>query len=104
MDELGRRCAAAWNGAAASAAGRAACVRCAMQANITACGAPINQSLVGSAQQPSAIIVRWCAGYRPFTTGAGCRAPSGGPAVYGAAMLPLFDRLLSVCLANLKSM
>ena len=82
MDELGRRCAAAWNGAAASAAGRAACVRCAMQANITACGAPINQSLVGSAQQPSAIIVRWCAGYRPFTTGAGCRAPSGGPAVY----------------------
>ena len=90
MDELGRRCAAAWNGAAASAAGRAACVRCAMQANITACGAPINQSLVGSAQQPSAIIVRWCAGYRPFTTGAGCRAPSGGPAVYEDSLFASF--------------
>ena len=88
MGHAGRRCAGAWNAAPSSAAAAAACVRCAMEANITACGAPINQSAAPSALeapelQPSAVVQRWCEGWQPFTTGAGCRSPTGGgPAIY----------------------
>ena len=34
--------------------------------------------------------MRWCAGYRPFTTGAGCRAPSGGPAIFEDTLFASF--------------
>ena len=93
MDELGRRCAMQWNAASASPAGKRSCIECAMQANITACGAPINQSRHAGVQfaaadrQPSDIVLRWCDGWRSFTTGTGCRNPhADGPAVYEDVM------------------
>lgn len=85
MDELGRRCAPQWDAAGSSAAGKAACIECAMGANITGCGAPINQSLqsMAAGRQPSDIVLRWCDGWRHYTTGAGCRNPQAdGSAVY----------------------
>ena len=81
-DELGRRCASEWT---EQPFDRAACVTCAVKANITACGQPLHQSGQASAAaepHPSAIIERWCQGFESYTTGAGCRSGHGQPAAF----------------------
>eukprot|EP01043_Picozoa_sp_COSAG02_P019335 COSAG02_NODE_926_length_15856_cov_13.975566_13_plen_405_part_00 len=106
MDELGRRCAPQWDAASNSQAGKLACIRCAMEANITACGAPINQSAQNQRsiftavpnRLPSEIVLRWCDGWRAFTTGTGCRNPhANGSAVYEDE---LFARYLRAAVAT----
>lgn len=108
MDELGRRCASQWDAVSASPEGRMACIRCAMEANITACGAPINQSsethhpgFAAVGQTPSDIVLRWCDGWRAFTTGTGCRNPhANGSAVYEDV---LFSRYLCAAVETHQS-
>eukprot|EP01051_Picozoa_sp_SAG22_P001276 SAG22_NODE_48_length_24654_cov_4.406394_24_plen_331_part_00 len=79
-DELGRRCAIEWT---ARPFDRAACVKCAIDANITACGQPFDSASAAAAElHPSAIIERWCQGFASYTTGAGCRGSHGQPAAF----------------------
>lgn len=108
MNELGKRCAPQWDAASFSTEGKAACIKCAMEANITACGAPINQSsqmshtrLAAASRQPSDIVLRWCDGWRAFTTGIGCR----GPQAVGAALYEdlLFSNYLRSAVATHQS-
>lgn len=69
--ELGRRCSGEW-----VRGDRAACTRCALEANLSLCGRCPNPPCVPRS------IERWCQGYHNFTTGVSCATAAGGPVVY----------------------
>jgi hypothetical protein len=83
-DELGRRCAPAW-----VHGDRAACTRCAMQANISLCGrcprSPHSMTTAADGNKSECVpaaIKRWCQGWDNYTTGAHCNTAAGETAVY----------------------
>lgn len=84
-DELGRRCAPAW-----VQGDRAACERCAAEANISACGSGACPAEGNATACVPPAVARWCQGFVNFTTGVGCKTRSGAPAIFEDDLLADF--------------